>query len=138
MNSVSTSRRTQTADTSSTVSDGSDTHGALLASFSSAGRHSSNSDSLHSLGELRESHTIDKLLPRRVLSRRRRKKEQREAEEAARGRAIAVRGTLEDETADTETTEDGTETGTGTGTASTDDVDRASLLIYESEDDDES
>lgn len=134
-----TTRRTQTADTSSTISDGSNgngdpTHSGLLSSFSSTGRQSSNSDSRHSsLGELRENHGIDKLLPRRIRSRRRHKKEQREAEEAARGRAVAERGTLEDRPRDTERE-------MGTGTARTDEVegDRASLLIFESDDDEES
>lgn len=132
-----TARRSQTADTNSTISDGSngtgDAHGALLSSFSSVGRKSSNSDSLHSLGELRENHGIDKLLPRRIRSRRRQKKEQREAEEAARGRAIAERGTLEDQPRDIEKE-------TGTGIAQPDEVegDRASLLIFESDDEEES
>lgn len=134
-----TTRRTQTADTSSTISDGSNgngdnAQGGLLSSFSSTGRHSSNSDSLHSLGELRENHGIDKLLPRRIRSRRRHKKEQREAEEAARGREVAERGTLEDRPRDVEK-----EMGAGTA-ARPDDVegDRASLLIFESDDDEES
>ncbi|KFY17120.1 hypothetical protein V492_00890, partial [Pseudogymnoascus sp. VKM F-4246] len=131
-----TTRRSQTADTSSTISDGSNgdaAHGTLLSSFSSTGRHSSNSDSLHSLGELRENHGIDKLLPRRIRSRRRHKKEQREMEELARGRAVAERGTLEDRPADTERE-------LGAGSARPDDVegDRASLLIFESDDDEES
>lgn len=135
-----TTRRSQTADTSSTISDGSNgngdpAHGALLSSFSSTGRQSSNSDSLHSLGELRENHGIDKLLPRRIRSRRRHKKEQREAEEAARGRAVAERGTLEDRPA----AED-VERELGAGTARTDDVegDRSSLLIFESDEEEES
>lgn len=140
-NPQTTTRRTQTADTSSTISDASNgngdhTHGALLSSFSSTGRQSSNSDSLHSsLGELRENHSIDKLLPRRIRSRRRHKKEQREAEEAARGRAVAERGTLEDRPRDIER-----EREMGAGTARTDEVegDRASLLIFESDDDEES
>ncbi|OBT40842.1 hypothetical protein VE00_08627 [Pseudogymnoascus sp. WSF 3629] len=133
-----TTRRSQTADTSSTVSDGSIgngdlANGGLLSSFSSTGRYSSNSDSLHSLGELREKNGIDKLLPRRIRSRRRHKKEQREAEEAARGRAVAERGTLEDRPRDIERE-------MGEGSARTDDVegDRASLLIFESDDDEES
>ncbi|KFX96396.1 hypothetical protein V490_03354, partial [Pseudogymnoascus sp. VKM F-3557] len=134
-----TARRSQTADTNSTISDGSngtgDAHGALLSSFSSVGRKSSNSDSLHSLGELREKNGIDKLLPRRIRSRRRQKKEQKEAEEAeaARGRAIAERGTLEDRPRNIERE-------TGTGIARPDDVegDRASLLIFESDDEEES
>lgn len=133
-----TTRRTQTADTSSTISDGSNgngdnAQGTLLSSFSSTGRHSSNSDSLHSLGELRENHGIDKLLPRRIRSRRRQKKEQREAEEAARGREVAERGTLEDRPGNVEKE-------IGAGTARPDDVegDRASLLIFESDDDEES
>ncbi|OBT49648.1 hypothetical protein VE04_10271, partial [Pseudogymnoascus sp. 24MN13] len=134
-----TTRRSQTADTRSTISDGSIgngdlANGGLLSSFSSTGRHSSNSDSLHSVGELREKNGIDKLLPRRIRSRRRHKKEQREAEEAARGRAVAERGTLEDRPRDME------REMMGEGSARTDDVegDRASLLIFESEDDEES
>ncbi|KFZ02375.1 hypothetical protein V501_09587, partial [Pseudogymnoascus sp. VKM F-4519 (FW-2642)] len=134
-----TTRRSQTADTRSTISDGSIGNGdlgnsGLLSSFSSTGRHSSNSDSLHSLGELREKNGIDKLLPRRIRSRRRHKKEQREAEEAARGRAVAERGTLEDRPRDME------REMVEEGSARTDDVegDRASLLIFESEDDEES
>lgn len=120
------------------ISDGSNgngdhAQGALLSSFSSMGRQSSNSDSLHSLSEPRENHGIDKLLPRRIRSRRRHKKEQREAEEAARGREIAERGTLEDRPRDIELE-------MGPGTARTDDVedDRASLLIFESDDEEES
>ncbi|ELR02974.1 hypothetical protein VC83_03499 [Pseudogymnoascus destructans] len=127
-----TTQRSQTADTSSTISDGSIgngdlANGGVLSSFLS-GRHSSNSDSLYSLGELREKNGIDKLLPPRIRSRRRRKKEQREAEEAARGRAVAERMTLEDMPRDIEGEMEA-------GSARTDDVegDRASLLILESE-----
>lgn len=102
-----TTRRSQTADTSSTVSDSSDSLGMKASSLyastgASLGRERSNPESLRSSqgqssnqGEPREN-GIDKLLPRSIRSRRRHKKEQKEAEEAARGRRIAERGTLDD------------------------------------------
>lgn len=110
-----TTRRSQTADTSSTVSDSSDSLGMKASSsFASAGaslaRERSYPESLRSSlgqsssqGEQPRENAIDKLLPRSIRSRRRHKKEQKEAEEAERGRRIAERGTLDDNhTIDTE------------------------------------
>ncbi len=114
-------RNRKTADTSSLASNGSD------GSYANRGKLDGSVDKLKiqdgSDDDDDESGRLSKLIPKGIGSMRRRKKEEREAEiraseEAARGRSVADRGTLENENGGYPTTADG---------------DRSSLITYESE-----
>jgi hypothetical protein len=114
-------RNKKTADTNSLVSNGSDgSHGIR-------GKHEGAIDKLKnregSDDDDDESGRLSKLIPKGIGAMRRRKKEEKEAEirageEAARGRSVAERGTLENGNGDYPTTADG---------------DGSSLITYESE-----
>jgi hypothetical protein len=77
-----------------------------------------------------EEHTgLAKLMPKKIISKRRRKKEEQESEqqdreEAARGRHVAERGTLENDSGRSNLSADGTGDAEGDG---------SSLITYESE-----
>jgi hypothetical protein len=114
-------RNKNTADTTSTVSNGSD------ASLNLRGKLGGTSDKLKNQDGSDDDGggggRLSKLIPKGIGSMRRRKKEDKEAEqraseEAARGRSVAERGTLENDNGDYPTTADG---------------DGSSLMTYESE-----
>lgn len=88
--------------------------------------HGSSSQSTEDDPEGHERRRLEKLLPKRVVSKRRRKKqreqeEQQAKEEAARGRNIAERGTLEAD-------------GSSPSLTSKNNTENSSLLTYESDD----
>jgi len=108
----------------------SDSHGVRASIEEALGLLRSHGSSNNSLDEDRDndSRGLEKLLPKRIRSRRRRKKEQRASEEiireeAARGRSVAERGTLEDDP----------NYLVKTHSSSAADVDDSSLLTYESD-----
>jgi hypothetical protein len=114
-------RNRKTADANSLVSNGSD------GSHSIRGKPEGAIDKLKYLDgsgdDEEESGRLSKLIPKGIGSMRRRKKEEKEAEiraseEAARGRSVAERGTLENDNGGNPTTTDG---------------DGSSLITYESE-----
>ena len=88
--------------------------------------HGSSSQSTEDDPKDHERHKLEKLLPKRVVSKRRKKKqqehdEQKAKEEAARGRSIAERGTLEAD-------------GSSPSITNRDNTENSSLLTYESDD----
>src|SRR5271170_5381180 len=114
-------RNKNTVDTTSAVSNGSD------ASLNLRGKLGGTSDKLKNQDGSDDDGggggRLSKLIPKGIGSMRRRKKEDKEAEqraseEAARGRSVAERGTLENDNGDYPTTADG---------------DGSSLITYESE-----
>lgn len=89
--------------------------------------HGSSSQSTEDDPEGHERRRLEKLLPKRIVSKRRRKKQQEQedqkaTEEAARGRSIAERGTLEAD-------------GSSPSITDKDNTENSSLLTYESDDD---
>jgi len=125
---LSNARRIQNADTTSMISDRSDSRSVRASIEDALDKLRSPGSSNNSLDEDREKRSLEKLVPKGILSKRRRKKEQREAEEiakeeAARGRSIAERGTLEDDSNHSIKRK-----------SSSADVDASSLLTYESDD----
>jgi hypothetical protein len=114
-------RNKKTADTNSLVSNGSDGSHGIRGKPEGAIDKLKNQDGSDNDDD--ESGRLSKLIPKGIGSMRRRKKEEKEAEiraseEAARGRNVAERGTLENDNGGDPTTADG---------------DGSSLITYESE-----
>jgi len=114
-------RNRKTADANSLVSNGSDGSHGIQGKLEGAIDKFKNQDG--SDDDEEESGRLSKLIPKGIGSMRRRKKEEKEAEiraseEAARGRSVAERGTLENDNGGYPTTTDG---------------DGSSLITYESE-----
>jgi hypothetical protein len=115
------SRNRKTADNSSLMSNGSDGSFGIRGKLEGATDKLKNRDGDDDDDD--ESGRLSKLIPKGIGSMRRRRKEGREAEiraseEAARGRSVADRGTLENDNGGYPTTADG---------------DGSSLITYESE-----
>lgn len=118
-------RNRKAADTNSVVSsNGSDGHGGLRSKLEGAmEKLTKHDDSEEDDEDNGGNGGIAKLIPKGISSRRRRKREERDAEqrvteEAARGRTVAERGTLENGESDKPSTAEG---------------DTSSLITYESE-----
>lgn len=114
-------RNKKTADTSSLVSNGSDGSHGIREKREGAIDKLRSQDGSEDDDD--ESGRLSKLIPKGIGSMRRRKKEEKESEiraseEAARGRSVAERGTLENDNRGYPTTADG---------------DGSSLITYESE-----
>ena len=114
-------RNRKTADNNSLVSNGSDGSHGIRGKPDNANDKLKNQDASDDDND--ESGRLSKLIPKGIGSMRRRKKEEKEAEiraseEAARGRSVAERGTLEDNNGGYPRTADG---------------DGGSLITYESE-----
>jgi hypothetical protein len=114
-------RNRKTADTKSLVSNDSDAFHGVRGKLEGAIDKFKNQDGSDDNED--ESGSLSKLIPKGIGTMRRRKKEEKEAEiraseEAARGRSVAERGTLENDNGGNHTIIDG---------------DRSSLITYESE-----